>query len=322
MLIAPQLSLIINLLRFVVTRCAEYSTSSCPKSAWRGGDGIILRMQSIVALDIETTGLDPDRDVIIEIGALRFNGHRVEKEWSTLVNPGRRIPPFITQLTGITDQMVAKAPPLQAVLSDLSGFVGDSPILGQNIRFDLSFLRRQNILGYNDSLDTYELAAVLLPGAGRYSLGALAQALGVLLPATHRALDDARATHAVYLRLLEEAMQLPLSLLAEILRLAEKVEWGGYMPLHEVMRLRSREIVPAQNMGRIYDGPIFNRPAEHKSRRCSPVKIYARWTSMASPRFSSRVAYSRTISRATNTARSRLKCCAPSPRRFPNTATC
>lgn len=217
-------------------------------------------MQSIVALDIETTGLDPDRDVIIEIGALRFNGHRVEKEWSTLVNPGRRIPPFITQLTGITDQMVAKAPPLQAVLSDLSGFVGDSPILGQNIRFDLSFLRRQNILGYNDSLDTYELAAVLLPGAGRYSLGALAQALGVLLPATHRALDDARATHAVYLRLLEEAMELPLSLLAEILRLAEKVEWGGYMPLHEVMRLRSREIVPAQNMGRIYDGPIFNRP--------------------------------------------------------------
>ncbi len=152
-------------------------------------------MTAIVALDIETTGLDPEKDAIIEIGAVRFSGKRIEGEWSALINPGRRIPPFITQLTGITDQMVLKAPPLQAVKGQLADFVGDAPILGQNIRFDLSFLRRQRIFGDNDTLDTYELASILLPGAGRYNLGALVQALGVMLPANHRALDDARAPH-------------------------------------------------------------------------------------------------------------------------------
>jgi len=107
----------------------------------KGSDGIIASMTSIVALDIETTGLDPEKDAIIEIGAVRFSGKRVEGEWSTLVNPGRRIPPFITQLTGINDQMVLKAPPIHAVLAHLKDFVGDSPILGQNIRFDLSYPR-------------------------------------------------------------------------------------------------------------------------------------------------------------------------------------
>jgi len=175
-------------------------------------------MTSIVALDIETTGLDPEKDAIIEIGAVRFLGKRVEGEWTKLINPGRRIPPFITQLTGITDQMVLKSPPIQAVIAELRDFVGDSLILGQNIRFDLGFLRRQRILINNDTLDTYEMASVLMPSASRYNLGALVQALGVLLPATHRALDDARATRGVYLRLIEEAEKLPTSLLAEIVR--------------------------------------------------------------------------------------------------------
>ncbi len=168
-------------------------------------------MESIVALDIETTGLDPDKDAIIEIGAVRFRDHRVEAEWSTLVNPARHIPPFITQLTGITDQMVVQAPSIRDVLTDLAEFVGNAPVLGHNIRFDLSFLRKHGILRNNTTLDTYEMAAVLLPNAGRYNLGALAQALGVLYPATHRALDDARATRGVFLRLYDEALALPLS---------------------------------------------------------------------------------------------------------------
>ncbi len=65
-------------------------------------------MTSIVSLDIETTGLDPVKDTIIEIGAVKFNGNRVESEYSQLVNPGRPIPALITQLTGINDAMVLK----------------------------------------------------------------------------------------------------------------------------------------------------------------------------------------------------------------------
>jgi DNA polymerase-3 subunit epsilon/ATP-dependent DNA helicase DinG len=122
-------------------------------------------MDSIVALDIETTGLDPQKDAIIEIGAVRFNEHRLEGEWTSLVNPGIRIPPFITQLTGITDQMVLRSPSIRDVLPDLEAFVGNTPILGHSIRFDLGFLRRLKILRDNDTLDTYEMASVLLPNA-------------------------------------------------------------------------------------------------------------------------------------------------------------
>lgn len=218
-------------------------------------------MDSIVALDIETTGLDAAKDAIIEIGAVRFKDHRVEAEWSTLVQPGRRIPPFITQLTGITDQMVLQAPPILEVLPDLEAFIGDNPILGHNVRFDIGFFKKHQLFRRNTALDTYELAAVLLPNAGRYNLGALAQALDVPYPATHRALDDARATRAVYLRLFEQAMALPMPLLAEILRLSEPVDWGGYMPLRLAMRARSHEIVSPDSVRHAYYGPLFDERA-------------------------------------------------------------
>src|SRR5512136_84858 len=128
-------------------------------------------MDSIVALDIETTGLEPQKDAIIEIGAVRFYGNRIEDEWTSLINPGRKIPPFITQLTGINDHMVLEAPNIQNVLTDLRQFVGDAPILGHNVGFDLSFLRRHGLFRSNDIQDTYEIASIMLPSTGRYGLG-------------------------------------------------------------------------------------------------------------------------------------------------------
>ena len=125
-------------------------------------------MESIVALDIETTGLDPENEAIIEIGAVRFRDHRVESEWNSLIHPVKLIPPFITQLTGITDQMVLQSPTIQDVLPDLVEFIGEAPILGHNIRFDLSFFKKFKLFRNNDALDTYEMAAVLLPNASRY----------------------------------------------------------------------------------------------------------------------------------------------------------
>src|SRR5512143_2424708 len=102
-------------------------------------------MTSIIAVDLETTGLDPERDAIIEIGAVRFNGKRVEDEFSTLVNPGRHIPEFISALTGIDDAMVRQAPRLRDVTGELEAFVGDSPVLGHNVRFDAGFLQRAGL---------------------------------------------------------------------------------------------------------------------------------------------------------------------------------
>jgi ATP-dependent DNA helicase DinG len=198
-------------------------------------------MQSIVAIDIETTGLNQDHDAIIEIGAVKFKGHRIEDEWSSLINPNKHIPDFISGLTGIDDAMVRQAPRLRDVALELEAFAGDAPVIGHNVRFDLGFLQRAGLFQYNDVSDTYELASVLMPTASRYNLGALGKQLGILLPATHRALDDAKVTMAVFNRLFEMALELPLEMVAEILRLSEPLAWDAGWFFQEVLRARAKE---------------------------------------------------------------------------------
>ena len=219
-------------------------------------------MSSIVAVDIETTGLNADADAIIEIGAVRFNGHRVEDTWTTLVNPRRPIPSFITQLTGISNNMVRNAPFQLDVMSDLIAFVGDAPVLGHNVKFDLTFLRQAGALKHNIEIDTYELAAVLMPTASRYNLSALAQQLGVLLPAAHRALDDAKATHGVFIELMEKAHQLPIDLLAELVRMGEPLDWQANWALQQVLRQRAKEPIQARKAAGGTQGPLFEKPKE------------------------------------------------------------
>jgi ATP-dependent DNA helicase DinG len=198
-------------------------------------------MQSIVAIDIETTGLSEERDAIIEIGAVKFKGHRVEDEWSTLLNPSRHIPEFVSGLTGISDAEVRNAPRFHDVAAELEAFVGNAPIVGHNVRFDLGFLQRAGLFQYNEVIDTYELASVLMPTASRYNLGALGKQLGILLPATHRALDDARVTMAAFNRLFEIARELPIEVVAEIVRLSEPLEWDAAWLFQEVIRARAKE---------------------------------------------------------------------------------
>ena len=224
-------------------------------------------MSSIVAVDIETTGLNAQDDSIIEIGAVKFNGRRVEDTWTTLVNPRRPIPGFITQLTGISNNMVRQAPILSEIIGELVAFAGNAPILGHNVSFDLTFLRQAGALRENISIDTYELAAVLMPTASRYNLSALAQQLGVLLPATHRALDDAKATHGVYIELLEKAYELPLDLLAELVRMGEPLDWQANWTLQQVMRQRAKEPVQAKKAHGGTQGPLFEKPVEDDTLR-------------------------------------------------------
>ncbi len=215
-----------------------------------------MSQPTLVALDIETTGLDPQRDAIIEIGAIRFRGDRLEGEYHTLLNPGRSIPRNVVDLTGITDAMVARAPRAIDKLPELEAFVGDDPVVGHNVRFDLSFLRVGKILRYNEAVDTYPIASALLPTATRYNLGALARQLGIVLPATHRALDDTRVTVAVYQTLYQRALALPLKTLAEIVNLQQDVDWGANLLFEEALRARSRELAS----GRAAPGSISLEP--------------------------------------------------------------
>ena len=188
--------------------------------------------RTYIALDLETTGLDPERDTIIEIGAVKFRGDEVLGTWSNLVNPGRPIPYQIEQLTGITNQDVRQAPPLRALTRPFARFVGHHPVVAHNVSFDLSFLQRQGLLRENLPLDTFELASILMPHAARYSLGRLADTLGIQFITRHRALDDAKATMQLFLALLEQASQLDLSIIQELNRTAAHSQW----PLRQVFR--------------------------------------------------------------------------------------
>jgi DNA polymerase-3 subunit epsilon/ATP-dependent DNA helicase DinG len=216
--------------------------------------------KTIVALDLETTGLDAQKDAIIEIGAVKFKGDRLEDEFSALINPGRPIPYNIVQLTGINDAMVANKPRLTQVLPQLEAFVGEATVLGHNVKFDLSFVQARGLLRYNDVADTYNLAAALLPTAPRYNLGALAKELNILLPATHRALDDARVTAAVYQTLYKKALTLPLDVLAEITNFSQDIEWNVGHFFEDVLRARSKEKVTARQVRSDRLGPLFAQP--------------------------------------------------------------
>ncbi len=215
---------------------------------------------TLVALDLETTGLDADKDTVLEIGAVRFRGPRIEAEFHTLVHPRRPIPPFVTKLTGITQAMVAQAPTLDQVLDDLAAFVGDAPVVGHNLGFDLGFLRPEGLLRDNLVIDTYELASVLLPTAERYNLGFLGRLLGIPLPASHRALDDARVTHALFLRLYEKALTLPASLLAEIVRLSWPLNWSAtwvFQKALEEVQNRRGSVQPQRPSRAGTQGPVL-----------------------------------------------------------------
>jgi len=207
---------------------------------------------TLVALDIETTGLDSQNDRIIEIGAVRFSGSEIEEEFNSLINPGKNIPPFISQLTGITDAMVRGAPPVEDVVEQLVDFVKGAPVVGHNVKFDISFLKKQGVLKQNKAIDTYEMAAVVLPAEGRYNLRALGQSLSVPMKATHRALDDTRVTQAIYHLIYQLILEQPLGLLSEIVRLGKNIAWDGYLPFLWALQekqssSRPRDILEYQN---------------------------------------------------------------------------
>ncbi|MGD8623208.1 MAG: helicase C-terminal domain-containing protein [Anaerolineae bacterium] len=196
--------------------------------------------RTYVALDLETTGLDAERDAIMEVGAVRFRVSfdggtvqaRVEDQWSALVNPGRPIPIQVQQLTGINQQEVDRAPHFSKVVQPLHRFLQNYPLIGHNVSFDLSFLRSHRFDLSNPAFDTFELASVLVPHTARYSLSKLGAEFGLDNLGTHRALDDALATKDLFVALLEHASELPRGIIGELTRLSAQVDW----PLKAIFR--------------------------------------------------------------------------------------
>ena len=178
-----------------------------------------------VALDLETTGLSPDGDAIIEVGAVKFQGEEELDSYTSLVNPYRSLDSFIRRYTGISQADVDAAPPFSEVAPRLAAFIGSAPIVGHNIGFDLDFLRSGGLPLPNPRADTWDMAFVLLPRLRDYSLHRLALSLGIEHPRPHRAMPDATVARSVFLKLFEMAAEMDVFALAEMERLASRSSW-------------------------------------------------------------------------------------------------
>ncbi len=185
---------------------------------------------NFVAIDIETTGLDPRKDEIIEIAAVRFVKGVVTETFDSFVKPKRSVPRFIEVLTHITASDLKDAPPVSSVLEKLKVFIGDSPLVGHNINFDLGFINENLVrCGFmhlaNRSWDTAEISRVYLPFTSDHKLGTLAQTFDIDLVNAHRADADATATGHVLVKLTELIDQhYSLLLNARILDLSKQAQ--------------------------------------------------------------------------------------------------
>lgn len=161
--------------------------------------------QDIVVLDIETTGLDPQEDEIIEIGAVKIRNDIVTEEFQTLIKPKNKIPLGATAVNGITNEMVVKSPRIKKVLPDFLKFIDNAILVAHNADFDMRFLRNkaEDVLNKeitNSVIDTLSQSRTIFP-LTPHSLSSICRKLDVSTFPNHRALDDARAAKEVYIKL-------------------------------------------------------------------------------------------------------------------------
>lgn len=187
-------------------------------------------LHEFVALDVETTGLQPSRQRIIEVAVARFSGGAATNLWESLCNPGRKLPKYIIKLTGIDDDLLEDAPTFDIVADTVHELLADAVLVGHNIDFDIGFLnaeleRAGRAPLVNDRIDTLALATRLLPGLRKPTLSALAQRLGVSeqAKARHRAGPDAALTGTVAVALLEHARDAGFQSLDELKSIARPV---------------------------------------------------------------------------------------------------
>ena len=195
-----------------------------------------------VAVDVETTGLEPGKDEIIEIAAVKFNRDEVIDTFAQLVRPRHSLPLKVSRLTGISTEMLSDAPRFAQVAPEFAAFLKNHPIIGHSVGFDLRMLQAQGMRLPQPSFDTFELATLLMPKSPAYRLSALTAQLGLSHDDAHRALSDADAARQVFLHLLARIEGLSMQELSEIARLTQRIEW----PLRELFadaeRAKAREV--------------------------------------------------------------------------------
>jgi DNA polymerase-3 subunit epsilon len=185
-----------------------------PRTVRDKGKSLLETPENYTVIDLETTGLDPRMDEIIEIGALKVRGSNIVDKFETLVKPDEKftydeinyfyVDGFITELTGITNKMLESAPALGEVLPEFIKFIQDDILLGHNVNFDINFLY-DNILKKtgqklkNNYVDMMRLSRKVYPKFENHKLVTIAQNLGVNIGNNHRALQDCKITNECFL---------------------------------------------------------------------------------------------------------------------------
>ena len=174
-----------------------------------------LGLQTFISFDLETTGLDPISDYIIEFGAVKVVDGVPTERLQQFIRPPIPIPPFITRLTGISNDMVAQSPALEDVFDDLYDFLGDHPLVAHNVRFDYTFLqeKRKAIDGFplkNKLFDTLSLSRAMRYDMINHKLGTVADFYGISKEGAHRADFDAELVAEILLYLVSEMHRLDL----------------------------------------------------------------------------------------------------------------
>ncbi|MHB8918675.1 MAG: 3'-5' exonuclease [Desulfocucumaceae bacterium] len=186
------------------------------KNDYRQKDNLCLREMRLVVLDTETTGLRPQAgDEIISIGACCIENNQITSEmFHRLVNPNRPISPFITELTGINDEMVANAEDFCSVMNDFLEFLKDSLIIGHSIDFDVNFmnykLKPYNFRVNNFHIDTGMISRALNPHLKIHTLDSLLSNLDIEPEGRHTALGDALLTAGVFIKFFERLEHLKI----------------------------------------------------------------------------------------------------------------
>ncbi|MGM9583533.1 MAG: exonuclease domain-containing protein [Phascolarctobacterium sp.] len=170
------------------------------------GNSLLECPDNYIVVDIETTGLSPLRDEITEISAIKYRNNRKVDEFVTLVKPEVEISPFITKLTGISNETVAHAPAISEVILAFSQFIGEDILIGHNVAFDISFLSAKLESSYglglhNDYVDVMRLSKEKLPFLGNPKQIVLAKYFSIAVEGSHRAAVDCHICNQCYQKL-------------------------------------------------------------------------------------------------------------------------
>ncbi|MEG3013500.1 MAG: PolC-type DNA polymerase III [Cetobacterium sp.] len=177
---------------------------------------VLIDEETYIVFDLETLGLNAHQNEIIEIGAIKLQGRRIVDKYSQLINPGKKIPKKIQEITGITDSMVEGMPTIDEILPKFMEFVGDATLVAHNAPFDMGFLKRdvKKHLGYDYNpavIDTLQMARDLYPNQKGYGLKPMTKFLKVALENHHRAVDDSQATAAMFAIFLDRYLEIGIT---------------------------------------------------------------------------------------------------------------